>query len=305
MVQRLKTYFRRKMTFMVVPHDGGSPIQIRTNLFILHTAILLLGGVVTWAAMLMVKDINYELASINEQKLRNQMAAILTETEQNRVLLAHMSRVDQQFRKLLKLGDRKQVMIYNGVAPAEQDADDLAPVSQESAQELIDKIQASLDETSGAAKTQEASFKEITNYLSRQRSVVAATPSIWPLKGWITSGFGKRASPLTGEPGRHYGVDIANEVGSPIRVTADGLVTYAGWENGYGRVVVVEHGYGFSTRYGHCSRVDVKVGDQVKRGQVIAYVGSTGRSTGSHLHYEVRIHGIPVDPEKYLPGAID
>jgi len=78
-------------------------------------------------------------------------------------------------------------------------------------------------------------------------------------------------------------------------------VVYAGWENGYGRVVVIEHGYGFSTRYGHCSSVDVKVGDEVKRGQIISYVGSSGRSTGSHLHYEVRIHGIPVDPEKYLP----
>ena len=299
MVHRIKTYFRKKMTFMVVPHDGGSPIQIKTNLFILHTAVLLLGALVTWAAMLMVKDINYELASINDQKMRAQMTAIMTELEHHRVLISHMAQVDQQFRKLLKLGDRKQVMLYNGVrGPAEIENDDLSPLPDD---EALTQLQTSLEETSGAASKEEASFKEISSYLSKQRSIVAATPSIWPLKGWITSGFGKRASPLTGEPGRHYGVDIANEVGSPIRVTADGLVTYAGWENGYGRVVVVEHGYGFSTRYGHCSRVDVKVGDEVKRGQVIAYVGSTGRSTGSHLHYEVRVHGIPVDPEKYLP----
>jgi murein DD-endopeptidase MepM/ murein hydrolase activator NlpD len=239
------------------------------------------------------------MASLKDQKMRTQMSTIMTELEQHRVLIAHMSQVDQQFRKLLKLGDRKQVMLYNGIkGPAEADNDDLSPLPDE---ELLTKLQSSLDATSGAASKEEASFKEISSYLSKQRSIVAATPSIWPLKGWITSGFGKRASPLTGEPGRHYGVDIANEVGSPIRVTADGLVTYAGWENGYGRVVVVEHGYGFSTRYGHCSRVDVKVGDEVKRGQVIAYVGSTGRSTGSHLHYEVRVHGIPVDPEKFLP----
>lgn len=98
------------------------------------------------------------------------------------------------------------------------------------------------------------------------------------------------------------GVDIANEANTPIRVTADGIVTYAGWEaGGYGRLVAVEHGYGYSTRYGHCCRVEVKVGDEVKQGQIIGYVGTTGRSTGCHCHYEVRIHGIPVDPEKYLP----
>ena len=112
-------------------------------------------------------------------------------------------------------------------------------------------------------------------------------------------------NPLTGEPGRHMGVDIANEVNTPIHATADGLVTYAGWESGYGRVVVVEHGYGFSTRYGHCNRLEVKVGDEIKRGQVIGYMGSTGMSTGSHCHYEVRIHGVPVDPIPYLPPKID
>lgn len=299
MVQQIKSYFRKKMTFMVVPHDGGSPIQIKTNLFILHTSVLLLGGLVTWAAVLMVKDVNYEMASLNDQKMRTQMAAILTEMDHNRVLLSHMAEVDQQFRKLLKLGDRKQALLYSSVeGPTEADTSQLFQAPD---QELLNKVNTDLQEVGSVAAKQEASFEDVSSYLTRQRSIVAATPSIWPLKGWITSGFGKRASPLTGEPGRHYGVDIANEVGSPIRVTADGLVVYAGWETGYGRIVVVEHGYGFSTRYGHCSRIDVKVGDEVKRGQIIAYVGSTGRSTGSHLHYEVRIHGIPVDPEKYLP----
>jgi murein DD-endopeptidase MepM/ murein hydrolase activator NlpD len=302
MVYRIKNYFRKKMTFMVVPHDGGSPVQIKTNLFILHTLVLLCGGLLTWAIMLMVKDVNYEVASFNDQKLKTEMADILTELEQNRVLLNQMSQVDEKFRKLLKLGDRKQVMIYNGVGgPSEQDSNYFSSLLQENNDELVNKVNQNLKETNGAAFQQSASFLEVSNYLGKQRSILEATPSIWPIKGWITSGFGKRASPLTGEPGKHYGVDIANEVGTPIRATADGLVVYAGWETGYGRVVVIEHGYGFSTRYGHCSMIDVKVGDTVKRGQVISYVGSTGRSTGSHLHYEVRIHGVPVDPEKYLP----
>jgi murein DD-endopeptidase MepM/ murein hydrolase activator NlpD len=302
MVQKIKTYFKKKMTFMVVPHDGGSPVQIKTNLFILHTAVLLCGALLTWATMLMVRDVNYELASLNEQKLKTEMAGILAELEQNRVLLSHMSLVDAKFRKLLKLGDRKQVMIYNSVSgPSEDDGSYFSSLLEENNDELVNKINENLKEASGAVSKQNASFNEISTYLNKQRSILAATPSIWPIKGWITSGFGKRASPLTGEPGRHYGVDIANEVGSPIRATADGMVVYAGWETGYGRVVVIEHGYGFSTRYGHCSVIDVKVGDEVKRGQVISYVGSTGRSTGSHLHYEVRLHGVPVDPEKYLP----
>lgn len=301
-IQKLRAYFQKKMTFMVVPHDGGSPVKIRTNLFVLHTSVLIFGGLLTWAVMLIAKDINYELASIDQRRFKANMEGILSEIKNNRVLLSQMSQVDAKFRKLLKLGDRKQVMVYNGVGgPTEQDSSDFSQLLQERNEELMNKINANLKETSKVASQQEASFKEISKYLDKQRSILASTPSIWPLKGWITSGFGKRASPLTGEPGRHFGVDIANEVGSPIRVTADGLVTYAGWENGYGRVVVVEHGYGFSTRYGHCSHIDVKVGDEVKRGQIISYVGSTGRSTGSHVHYEVRIHGIPVDPEKYLP----
>lgn len=287
---------------MVVPHDGGAPVHIKTNLFILYSLVLLLGGTLTWAAMLTVKDINGELASLNNQKLNMEMTGMLTELENNRVLLSHMSQVDDQFRKLLKLGNRKQVMIYNTVnGPTEDDNIDFSGLLSEKNDELVNKINEGLMETTSLVSQQEASFKEISSYLNKQRSILAATPSIWPINGWITSGFGKRASPLTGEPGRHYGVDIANVVGTPIRATADGLVVYAGWENGYGRVVVIEHGYGFSTRYGHCSSVDVKVGDEVKRGQIISYVGSSGRSTGSHLHYEVRIHGIPVDPEKYLP----
>ena len=287
---------------MVVPHDGGAPVHIKTNLFILYSLVLLLGGTLTWAAMLTIKDINGELVSLNNQKLNMEMTGMLTELENNRVLLSHMSQVDDQFRKLLKLGNRKQVMIYNTVnGPTEDDNIDFSGLLSEKNDELVNKINEGLMETTSLVSQQEASFKEISSYLNKQRSILAATPSIWPINGWITSGFGKRASPLTGEPGRHYGVDIANVVGTPIHATADGLVVYAGWENGYGRVVVIEHGYGFSTRYGHCSSVDVKVGDEVKRGQIISYVGSSGRSTGSHLHYEVRIHGIPVDPEKYLP----
>ncbi|HEY5037607.1 MAG TPA: M23 family metallopeptidase [bacterium] len=302
MSHRWRSYFKKKMTFMVVPHDGGKPLQIKTNLFLLHALILLFGGLLTWTAMVIVKDVNYQLAQLTEQKFRSNMREILSELQDNRVLLSRMSLVDSQFRKLLKLGDRKKVFESAGMGgPTEEDSARFSQLLQEKNDHLMNKIDGTLKLSNQQAAQQEVSFKEISTFLDKQRSILAATPSIWPVKGWVTSGFGKRASPLTGEPGRHMGVDIANEANTPIRVTADGIVTYAGWETGYGRLVAIEHGYGYSTRYGHCARIEIKVGDEVKRGQIIGYVGTTGRSTGCHVHYEVRIHGMPVDPEKYLP----
>jgi hypothetical protein len=303
MSHRFRSYFKKKMTFMIVPHDGGKPVQIKTNLFMIHTMVLVFGGLLTWAAMVVAKDVNYQLAELTQQRFKDNMREIMGELETNRALLTRMSSVDSQFRKLLKLGDRKEVVTeFSGMGgPTEEDSARFSQLLQEKNDQLMGKVNANLKLDNQQAAQQEASFKEISVFLGKQSSILAATPSIWPIKGWITSGFGKRASPLTGEPGRHMGVDIANEVNTPIRATADGIVTYAGWESGYGRLVAIEHGYGYSTRYGHCARIDVKVGDEVTRGQIIGYVGSTGRSTGSHVHYEVRIHGMPVDPEKYLP----
>jgi len=296
-----RTYLKKKITFMLIPHDGGKPAQLKAPLVAFHTLLLVLVGLLSASAVIVTRHLNYRVALLNEQRLKDQLRNIANELETNRALLTQMSRVDSEFRKLLKLGDRKRVLELGVGGPTEEDSARFSKLLQEKNDELLNKVQSSLQETNSAAAKQEASFKEINLFLDKQRSILAATPSIWPIKGWVTSGFGKRASPLTGEPGRHMGVDIANETNTPIRVTADGLVTYAGWQTGYGRVVVVEHSYGYSTRYGHCSRIDVSVGQEVKRGQVLGYVGSTGRSTGSHLHYEVRIHGVPVDPQKYLP----
>lgn len=303
MTHSVRSYLKKKMTFMVVPHDGGKPFQIKTGLFVVHSCLLLLGGLFIWAVIVISRDVNYQLAQLTEQRYKSNMQEIMGELQTNRTLLSRMSTMDSQFRKLLKLGDRKTVLSeFNGMGgPTEEDSAKFSQLLQEKNDQLMNKVSNSLKLTNQQAVQQEASFQEISVFLDKQRSILAATPSIWPVKGWITSGFGKRASPLTGEPGRHMGVDIANEVNTPIRATADGIVTYAGWEMGYGRLVAIEHGYGYSTRYGHCARIDVKVGDEIKRGQIIGYVGSTGRSTGSHLHYEVRIHGMPVDPEKYLP----
>lgn len=130
------------------------------------------------------------------------------------------------------------------------------------------------------------------------------TPSIWPVTGKLESGVGGRRNPFTGRGYEyHEGQDIDAAYGTPVQAAARGKVIIAGWQRGYGNVVYVDHGGGLTTRYGHLSEIDVTLGQSVTRGQTIGLVGSTGRSTGPHLHYEVRINNQPVDPKQYLPGA--
>ena len=136
-----------------------------------------------------------------------------------------------------------------------------------------------------------------------QAKLLSSTPSISPVRGILTDGFGGRSDPFTGEPGTHNAIDISSAMGQPVRSPADGIVVKAEWANGYGNVIYVSHGYGYSTRYGHLSQFAARPGDRVKRGDVIGYVGSTGRSTGPHLHYEVRLNNNPVNPLEYILNA--
>jgi murein DD-endopeptidase MepM/ murein hydrolase activator NlpD len=127
-----------------------------------------------------------------------------------------------------------------------------------------------------------------------------SAPNLWPVEGQITGSFGERIDPFNGEGAFHSGVDISSYVGSPVMAPADGLVTFADFMGGYGRAVIVDHGHGISTRYGHLSSFAVTAGQHIQRGDTIGYVGLSGRSTGPHLHYEVRINDVPVNPYKYL-----
>ena len=127
-----------------------------------------------------------------------------------------------------------------------------------------------------------------------------SAPNLWPVEGQITGSFGERIDPFNGEGAFHSGVDISSYVGSPVMAPADGLVTFADFLGGYGRAVIVDHGHGISTRYGHLSSFAVTAGQHIQRGDTIGYVGLSGRSTGPHLHYEVRVNDVPVNPYKYL-----
>jgi murein DD-endopeptidase MepM/ murein hydrolase activator NlpD len=157
-----------------------------------------------------------------------------------------------------------------------------------------------LDDLGKKVKAQEGEARALQSYFEDQQALLASAPSIWPVRGWVTSDFSVRLDPYTGERVMHEGIDVAGAAGTPVRAPADGTVVFSGLEGGYGHVLVLDHGYGLKTRYGHLSRIDVKVGEKVKRGQFIAAVGNTGRSTGPHLHYEVRVNGVADNPRKFI-----
>lgn len=146
----------------------------------------------------------------------------------------------------------------------------------------------------------ESRLSSVRSDVDKRNALAAATPSIWPAHGWLSSSVGARRDPITGGRDFHEGLDISADHGSPVYATADGTVIQSALEGGYGNLIVIEHGYGLETRYGHLSRYKVRTGEKVKRGDVLGYVGSTGRSTGSHLHYEVRVSGRLLNPLQLL-----
>ncbi len=140
----------------------------------------------------------------------------------------------------------------------------------------------------------------VKSQIETQQALARATPSMWPVAGYLSSYFGRRPDPFTGAPDYHSGLDIAAELGTPIKATADGTVETAGYNGNYGKSIVVNHGFGIATRFGHLSSYSVRAGQEVRRGQIIGYVGATGRATSSHLHYEILVNGQAINPLRLL-----
>ncbi len=164
----------------------------------------------------------------------------------------------------------------------------------------FEKLNTAYEQLESVANTQERVIQEIYEQLSDKKSMLASMPTMTPTNGYITSGFGIRYSPYGGKRKMHEGLDIANRYGADIIAPGDGVVTTAGVKPGYGKIICIDHGYGLKTYYGHTASFYVTAGQRIKRGQRIAAVGSTGRSTGPHLHYEIHAHGTPIDPMYYL-----
>lgn len=173
--------------------------------------------------------------------------------------------------------------------------------------DLVGEAPESLVPTMGETLA-EYNYLRTTNLARRKGNIfsrgdVNVVPSIWPVNGQLSEGYGVRTDPFSGEGAMHTGVDISAAYGAPVHATADGIVLHAGWNGGYGRCVIIDHGNNYQTWYAHLSRMDVIEGAEIRQGEVLGAVGSTGRSTGAHLHYEVRIGSTPVNPYRFLARA--
>ena len=147
---------------------------------------------------------------------------------------------------------------------------------------------------------QATELKSLIATLSQRQSLLDSVPTINPVDGWIASGFGRRISPFTGKLARHEGLDVAAPIGTPIYAPADGVVVFAGKKPGFGNFIMIAHGYGIVTRYGHCNEILVNLGQRIDRGEKLGTVGMTGRTTGPHLHYEIVVNGKTVNPRRFI-----
>ena len=231
---------------------------------------------------------------------QNQIVAFSNKIKSLNTQLAELGDFEKKIRIIANLDPGNDGSSIFGVGGSDPEDLDPSRMMEQDYQELVRDMHVEINEIDLASHNQKNSFSSIFSQLEGKRNLLAATPSIRPLKGWISSRFGYRESPFTGRREFHRGLDIATHAGSPIIAPADGIVTYAGSKGLMGKMVAIEHGFGMVTRYGHTQDILKKKGDRVKRGETIALVGNTGRSTGPHLHYEIRLNGVAVNPMNYF-----
>ena len=203
-------------------------------------------------------------------------------------------------RHLLALGPIEEKNTFDGYSGGPEEVDPLVRAIGDNPQMAISLMAERLKELATEAEKREGSILQLEAYLRGQKARLATTPSIWPARGWVTSGFGTRTDPMTRKRTMHRGLDIANQPGVPVVSPARGVVTFSGTSGGFGKVIVIDHGYGIRTRYAHLGEIKIKVGDHSNRGDIIGTVGNTGRSTGPHLHYEVEVNGVCENPMNYI-----
>ncbi len=300
---------RKYFTILVVPDRNAEVHRYRVRSGYLKiglaalSCMLILFGLVT-VRYFFLRHQNQEFSSllIENRDLKIQVQGLSQKIEGLHKKLTRVVQLDHKVRMLTGLENRysEDSTMAVGGPESTENLLYLNPRLDSRDVKEIRKIHSDMNSLEAQLTLQELSIQELQEFLEDRRSLLACTPSIWPLHGWVSSEFGWRRSPYSGQRQLHEGIDIAAPVGSLIRAPADGIVNFAGIETGYGRLLTIHHGYGISTRYGHCSEILVQKGERVKRGQPIAAVGVTGRATGPHLHYEVRVNKVPVNPRKYL-----
>jgi murein DD-endopeptidase MepM/ murein hydrolase activator NlpD len=281
-------------TFFIASNASGGMRRVRLPWFILHVLAILavVGGITIAAGMgsysrMLWKATNYNSLRREQDNLKQQYVQLQTEVKDT----------NQRLNSLQSLAG--EVAMAYGITRFRQTPFGLT----DSEPEPDVEFQNSVDEFSYLQKNATAvamSSAGMRLLPAAQLSSLGIVPSLWPVVGQITGHFGERLDPFSGEGAFHAGLDIASHYGDEVRATADGMVQEVGQRAGYGRLVVIDHGFGVTTWYGHLSGFHVQGGMRVKSGDVIGYEGDSGRSTGPHLHYEVRIYNTPVNPWRYL-----
>jgi murein DD-endopeptidase MepM/ murein hydrolase activator NlpD len=276
-MQRIRYVLKKvftPITIMLIPHSNAKSLSLKVP------SIGVFISVILWSiGMAYVFSIAIDALEYNRMKEKlDYYSAEFTELKST---ISTLKKTEIEFKKLFSLKSKDKIL-------ENLDTSDTGSIDMESLKQQI--------------KVTMENVGEIRDYLSQQRDLYLSTPKGWPTDGHITSPYGNRIHPLTGETEFHGGVDIATEPGTTVRATADGIVSFSGWSGNNGNLVVLEHGFGFSTFYAHNKKLLVTVGQKVKRGDVLGYVGSTGNSTGPHVHYEVWQKGHSVNPVTYLEG---
>lgn len=250
------------------------------------------------ANQLATRTIDEQREEIRQQRL--QIQSFAHEINALKEKLVGLDQFEEKIRVIANLTPGQaddNLFGVGGAAP--EDLDPQLELTQRH-EGLMREMHQQVDDLSTASQRQENSFGSLLDRLEGQRNLLASTPAIRPTDGWMTSRFGHRVSPFTGRKEFHKGLDIANRKGTAILATANGIVSYAGKKGPMGNVLVIDHGHGMITRYAHLNEALKKRGEKVKRGDIIAQMGNSGRSTGPHLHYEVHLNGVPVNPATYI-----
>jgi murein DD-endopeptidase MepM/ murein hydrolase activator NlpD len=295
-----------QFTLMIIPSRKSGVKKISVSKIVIRN-ILIASLVAILAALYVV----YDYASIKRD--RAELVRLRTQTKEQSQQFRDLAikidgfadRMEQlrQFDKKIRIlsADQtsrdKKLPLGIGGSDKETRIKDLLDQDQ---QKLITGMRKGIVKLNEDANDREKSFTELLNFLHEQKSILAATPSIWPVRGWVTSEFGVRESPFRSGVEFHKGLDISTRFGKEVVAPADGLVIVSAYDSQDGNFIKIDHGRSLATGFAHLSRRAVKQGMRVKKGDIIGYVGDTGRSTGSHLHYAVFVNNVPVNPRKYL-----
>ena len=307
-IKELLRELRRKVTIIFIHHGRIKPIKFNFSMIFIFIAFFGWTGMTLWAGFISGKHIDYLAVKADNKIMKIRMLFFADQIKKSTEMLAKVKQNDDHIRSLLAM-DSKRIIIENGVGsggPTPIESSTLSmllsgKLDTINYQEISKQTFELLEEYKASMK----SYSEVINHISKQRELFRYTPSIWPCKGMISSPYGIRFHPIFNTRFFHRAIDIANKKNTPIVATADGIVVFSGWMRGYGNVIAIEHGQKYRTVYAHLAKSLVKKGEFVIKGQEIAKMGNTGRSTGPHVHYEIHLNKRPINPMKYLSSYLD